>query len=80
METIQILLLTIVALMGIPAGFILRYFTMEEMKPGRKWFRMIAMVSLVIILGLIVTGEDLPLYYTVFSFIFFICVVPLIKK
>lgn len=65
--------------MGIPTGFILKYFTQEEMQTGRKWFRMIAMASLAIILGLIVTQQNLPLYFTVFSFIFFISVVPLIK-
>ena len=79
METTQILLLTLVALMGIPAGFILKYFTKEEMKPGKKWFRIISMASLAILLGLVVTGENNPLYLTAFSFIFFISAVPLLK-
>jgi len=80
MEAIQIISLIIIALLGIPAGFLLKYYTQEEMKPGRKWFRMISIASLAILLGLIVTGQNLPLYFTAFSFIFFISVIPLLRR
>ena len=78
---IQILLLAIVALMGIPAGFILKYFTEEEMKPGKKWFRMISALSVLAFLGsmIFVSGDNLALMLTTFSFIFFISTVPLFK-
>lgn len=79
MSPLQIFLLIAVSLLGIPVGFLLKYFTKEEMRPGRKWFKMVSIASLAILFGLIVTGENLPLYITAFSFIFFISAVPLLK-
>ena len=73
-------LLIIIALLGIPVGFLLKWATEEEMKDGRKWFRMIAVASLTILLGLLITGELTGVYAAVLSFIFFISAVPLLKK
>ena len=82
METIQILLLTLVALLGIPAGFLLKYFTKEEMKPGRKWFKMISSLSAVAFFASMIfaRGDSLALMLTAFAFIFFISAVPLFRK
>jgi len=76
---IQTISLIIVALLGIPAGFILKHFTEEEMKAGRKWFRMISIASLAILIGLTVTRENNPLYFTAFAFMFFLSAVPLLR-
>ena len=79
---VQIFLLIVVALLGIPAGFLLKYFTKEEMKAGRKWFRIISLSSAIAFFaGLIFAeGDSLALMLTAFAFIFFISAVPLIKK
>lgn len=81
MNLIQTILLALVALSGIPVGFLLKRVTREEMKPGRRWFRLISALSFIaIILSLIFSRENLALYLSVFTFIFFISSVPLIKQ
>ncbi len=79
MNYTQMIFLALIALSGIPVGMLLRKKTKEEMKPGRRWFKMIAVACISIILGLIITGEINPVYLTVLAFIFFISIVPLKK-
>lgn len=80
-STIQISLLTVIALLGIPVGFFLVHLTKEEMKDGRKWFKLLAIVSAVafIVSFFVVAGEVLALLLTAFAFVFFISVVPLVR-
>jgi len=77
---IQIILLALIALLGIPTGFILKRATMEEMKAGKKWFKMISSISLLsAIISVILANDNSALYVTTFMFLFFISSVPLIK-
>ncbi len=81
MEIFQIIILVVIALIGIPAGFFLKNRTKEEMKPGRKWFRTISVLSaLVFFISLIFAREDdLALLLSSMAFVFFISYVPLVK-
>jgi ABC-type Fe3+ transport system permease subunit len=54
------ILSVLVLLSSIPAGFILAWLTSDELKQGKKYFRAIILLSL--ILGLIFFGLD---YYAV---------------
>ena len=79
--TMQIILLTLISLLGIPAGFLLKKITMEEMKAGRRWFRIISVLSLIsAIVSITLINENSALYASTLMFIFFISSVPLIKK
>jgi len=80
MSILQNLLLVLVALMGIPAGFIIANAAKEELKPGKKWFLLIAAACLAGIVGsLIFSEENLALFATSFGFVFFVAVISLIK-
>ena len=46
LNTIQISLLTLVALLGIPSGFLISKYANEELIPGRKWFKVLIALSL----------------------------------
>ena len=80
MEITQIILLTLVSLLGIPAGFLLKHFTKEEMKPGKRWFKIISLLSAVVFFGSMIfaKGDSLALMLAAFSFMFFISAVPLL--
>jgi len=82
METTQIILLVIVALLGIPVGFFLKKATEEEMKPGRRWFKAISVsCAIAFLLSMIfASGDNRALLLTTFAFIFFISAVPLLKR
>lgn len=69
-EMIKFLLGTIVLLIGIPIGRVLAKYTREELKPGKIWFEVIIILSL---LGGIV-GFLLENNGIMFSF-FFIAIV-----
>jgi hypothetical protein len=45
-EWIKLLISVFVLILGVPIGNILRKFTKEEMKQGRKWFRYLVMFTL----------------------------------
>ena len=82
LEITQISLLAFIALLGIPGGYFLAKITKEEMKDGRKLFKILSVVSLLAIIVSYFTteGDNLALLLTTFTFIFFISVVPLVKK
>jgi len=78
--SIQAIALIIVSLLGIPAGMFLKSVTEEEMKPGRKWFVLISGLSaMAFLLSILASGDERSLLMTTFSFIFFLCVMPLVK-
>ena len=70
LEIYKILLGVGILVLGIPVGNILARFTKEELKNGRKWFKMIIVLSLVGgFIGLIIRNDVL-----LFS-LFFIAIV-----
>ncbi|MFC1686081.1 hypothetical protein ACFLZZ_03610 [Nanoarchaeota archaeon] len=79
LETAQIGLLVFIALLGIPTGFFLAHLTKEELKDGRKWFKLLSIISFAAFLAslFLVNGNVQPLMLTVSAFIFFISTVPL---
>ena len=75
---IQITLLVLVGLAGIPAGVFVAQHTWEELKPGRKWFKIIAITSVAIaaVSLFMAEGDTLALILGVSAFTFFLAAVP----
>lgn len=42
---IQTFILIRIVLLGIPAGLLVSKYAKEELKPGKKWFKMIMAIS-----------------------------------
>ncbi len=82
LNTVQIALLVLLALTGVPAGFFIARNTKEELRPGKKWFKIISAASVAAAVSspLFVEGGMLALALTVSAFIFFISSTPLIRK
>jgi len=82
LTSIQILLLVLISLLGIPIGYLIAKLTKEELKDGRKWFDIIAFASAVMMVVSLFSfeGELLALSLSIFAFIFFLAVVPLFRK
>jgi len=78
MNPLQIILLIIVSLLGIPVGFLLKKFTKEEMKSGRKWFKLISLAAVLSFIFGVVMGDAVIVVSSIF--LFFIAAVPLWKK
>lgn len=68
---ISITLTIIIALLGYPIGLLIARLTEEELEAGRKWFKMLIIVSAiaVIISILFTTGKTLLLLSASFAFI-----------
>ena len=65
-ETLNILIGTIVLILGIPIGNFLAKYTKEELKDGKLWFKLIILVGLIGgVVGLIIKNDVL-----LFSFLF----------
>lgn len=70
MNTFQIILTIIIALLGYPIGLFIAKLTEEELEQGRKWFMLIILVSIMgIILSLVFTNNE-TLLFLVASFVF----------
>lgn len=65
-EIMKILIGIGVLVLGIPLGNLLAHFTKEELRPGRNWFKLIVIVSLICGLIGLVLGNDVLM----FSFFF----------
>ena len=74
---IKELLITIVLILGFPAGYLLAYLCKEELVSGRKWFLAIMIIS--IISGIIFLFFNLVASLTSF-FIAIVSFVSLIKS
>jgi hypothetical protein len=67
MQQIYQLLIGIALLaLGFPIGNILAKITKEELKSGRKWFRLIILFSLISSLVFLITGNDVFLFTFLF--------------
>ena len=69
-ELIKLVIGIVFLALGIPIGNLLAKITKEELKSGRKWFKLIVVVSLIFgVVGLII-GNDILLFS-----LFFIAIV-----
>jgi len=69
-EVFKILIGIGILILGIPIGSLLAYFTKEELKVGRKWFKLIIFLSLVGGFVGLILGNDALLFS-----LFFVAVV-----
>jgi hypothetical protein len=65
-EVIKLIIGIVVLALGIPLGHYLSKFTKEELKSGRRWFRLIIVLSLILAVISLIIGNDVLL----FSFLF----------
>ncbi|MFH1823270.1 MAG: hypothetical protein ABH817_00950 [archaeon] len=81
MNTLTIVLITLIALAGLPTGVLIAHLTKEELKPGKKYFEIILIVcAVLLILSLILfTGETVLFLSLAFVFIFLLTLGSLIK-
>lgn len=83
MNIIQIVLTVAITLLGYPLGLLISHFTQEELRTGRKWFKLILLISLIfIILALIFFSAEsniLMFLLSVLVFIFLLALASFIK-
>jgi hypothetical protein len=80
MEINQILIGIFILIFSIPAGYLLRYFTKEEIEIGRPYFAIIWLISLIggiIFMFILIDNE--PYKYTIIFSLFFIAVISFIS-
>lgn len=82
MNTWQIIIAIVVALLGYPVGLLIAKYTSEELRQGRKWFFAIIVACIIaIILSLIFFQDDAPIFLiAVFVFIALLSLASLIKS
>jgi hypothetical protein len=73
---LKIILIIITLLSSIPAGFILARLTSDELKQGKRYFKAIVMLSL--ILGLVAFG--LKVHYMALTFLYILIVTGICLK
>jgi len=74
MNPLTIIIAIIIALLGYPVGIIIAKFTKEELKAGKKWFKLIFVICFVaIIISLIFTKGNI-LLFLITSFIFILLI------
>ena len=80
METIQILLLILIALLGIPAGLLISRHTKEELKPGKKWFAVLMIIAgIIVLVSALSDFAEKMLVMTVSGFVFLLALTSLRK-
>jgi glucan phosphoethanolaminetransferase (alkaline phosphatase superfamily) len=69
---LQIILAIIVALLGYPVGLFIAKSTKEELKAGRKWFKLIMFASIILVIISLIFFQNLERVFlsSVFVFIF----------
>jgi hypothetical protein len=77
MEILNIVLALIIAILGYPVGLLIRKYTKEEMKPGRKYF--IWLSDVLVILALIFTIYSLNLNIYISIIIALILAIAVVK-
>jgi hypothetical protein len=84
MNTIQIILSIIVALTGYPFGLLIAHFTPEELRSGRRWFKLIMLTDIIlIILSIFLFSAELNtliFLLSIFIFVFLLALASLIKS
>jgi len=72
-QTIQILLVILILILAFPAGYLLAWLCKDELVQGRKWFKLLALIST--ILAVIFLFFNLTISFT----LVFISIVSLIS-
>jgi len=82
MDTLQIILLIVIAFSGYPIGRFIASKTQEELGAGAKWFRLIMLACLIgIIISLFLARENsMVLLIASFAFIFLLALASLLYK
>ena len=72
MNTITIILPIIISLLGYPIGLLIAKHTKEELKSGRKWFKLIIFICFLAIIASLIFTRDKTLLFLISSFVFII--------
>ena len=70
MNTLQIVLTIIIAMLGFPAGLIIAWLADDELKAGRVWFEMIIVASIIAIVLSLIFAQGDALLFLLASFVF----------
>lgn len=68
----------LILVLAIPVGLLISYMTKEELISGRKWFKFILVVC--VVLGIWFYFKELNYLVLTFAFIFIITLISLIKS
>ena len=82
LQTWQFVLTIILALAGYPIGLLIAHLTKEELQQGKKWFKLIMLMAVVVIVAsllLITDFEVLIFMLSILLFIFLIALASFIK-
>lgn len=79
MNTLQTILVILIALSGFPIGKFIASQTKEELESGKKWFKLIIVVCMIGLISgaILIKGENLILLSASLAFIFLIAVASL---
>jgi L-asparagine transporter-like permease len=82
MNTFQILIVFVIALLGYPIGLLIARATLEELRAGRKWFKLILLASFIGIIVSIIFAKSTTLCFltAIFVFIFLVALASFIKS
>jgi len=72
-------LIILILASSIPAGYILAYLCIDELVSGRKWFKLLALVSFILALVLLFFYRNLTLIFTS-AYIFIVSLISYIKS
>ena len=77
----QYLLLTTIALLGIPLGIFISRYTKEELPRGKKWFGILVLLSFISIMASLLRfkGDELALSLTSLAFLLLLSASSLFK-
>jgi len=77
--TWQNIFVVIIALLGFPIGLLVAKMTQEELKPGRKWFRLLAIAAAIAIAASIIftQGETMLFLAAALTFVLLISIASL---
>jgi hypothetical protein len=82
MNALQIILVILITLAGYPIGLLLANYTKEELKSGRKWFKLLMLFSIVMVIisFIFFSRNNLFFLLAVFIFIFLLTLASFIKS
>ena len=67
-----IILVIIISLLGLPLGLWLAKLTKEELKQGKRWFKLIILVCIIAIMVSLIYAKGETLLFLILSFVFII--------
>jgi hypothetical protein len=79
MSAFQIILMVVILATAFPAGYLLAYLCRDELKNGRKWFRAVGLICVVLVWGLIFLWNNIAVIGTL-AYIGIVACISLIKS